>query len=416
MMFLGHFVIELLGGSMGQDSENERRSFKSAWFFAQGAYHSNAVLSVSLFLLDGVRGYFIFSSTAQNMHHFYPVFFMIFFSVAYALYDTIKNKNISSRILLILMLVYLPYIAWAAQWNMRPFQLVLTLCVVSILIARLSLVVFGALKKEGGLCHDRGVKLKGRAFTFFAAAFITSLLIFQYTSSRFTPFYLDDNPLLNKIAALSQGYKDQPLVHPGLDLSKADIFNEVGDVRPLIITENIVEASGASFYKPHNLVTQVSLYKRIMLGVHENPYIPYLGEDEFDNVAFLCLRQKFNLKGKRHIESFAFVPSALKLDVKNYGGEVYVVTLQSGDCTPLLNEWIADNSKSTDLVFSEVLSPHLTQYQIYHVSMSADQNRDLFVSELPIVKSKAFTNYIEHLKKNNDFSFLYYTSNYPFVE
>lgn len=416
MMFLGHFVIELLGGSMGQDSENERRSFKSALFFAQGAYHSNAVLSVCLFLLDGVRGYFIFSSTAQNMHHFYPVFFMIFFSVAYALYDTIKNKNISSRILLILMLVYLPYIAWAAQWNMRPFQLVLTLCVVSILIARFSFVVFFFLKREEQLCVVEGQTLKACTLNSSASIFIVSLLFFQYTSSRFEPFYLDDNPLLNKTVALSQGYKDVSLIHKGLDLSKADIFNQVEGARPLVVTENIVEASGAVFYKPSSLITKVSLYKRIMLGVHENPYVPYLLEDEFNDIAFLCLQQKFNIEGKRHIESFAFLPEALKADVKEFDGDVYVVTLQSGDCTPLLKGWVDVESNAHGLIFSKVSDPALSRYLIYRITLNADQSVGLTTPAAPVVRSHSFSNYMAHLKRNDGFSFSYYVSNYPFVE
>ncbi len=415
MMFLGHVVIDLLGGSLGQDSENEQRSFKSALFFAQGAYHSNAVLSICLFLLDGLRGYFIFSDTAQNMHDFYPVFFMIFFSLAYAVFEAIKNKDKSARVLLVIMLAYLPYIAWAAQWHMRPFQLVLILCVSSIFIARFSVVVFSFLKKEGLLLFVEGSKVKGRCIASFAYLFIISLLLFQYTSSPYTPFYLDDNPALNKITALSRAYKNSPLLHSGLDLSKAEIFNQADGSRPLVITENIVEASGVVFYKPHNLVTKVSLYKRIMLGVHENPYIPYLREDEFGDVAFLCLRQKFNVKGKRHVESFAFVPEALKADVKAYDGDVYVMTLQSADCTPLLKDWIAQESRANGLIFKQINEVGLTNYAIYNVRLSGLQNRGSS-SVGTIVKSKVFTDYMMHLKQYDRFSYSYYTAHYPFIK
>ncbi|MCS5597319.1 MAG: glycosyltransferase family 39 protein [Alphaproteobacteria bacterium] len=406
MFYLGHGIIDLLGGTLGQDSSNEQRSFKSALYFAQHYYHDFMPLSFALFMLDGLRGYLFTASFSQNIHLFYPVFFVLYGGIVYALLRAFKYKEKNYAVILICLAAYLPYIAWASQWHMRFVQLVFVLILISIFIACFIRKVH-CLLVEGGIEQPARRKL----YNVMAYILVIGLLFYQYSSSKYNAFYLDDNPYLSKVLVLIQGSKE--VSFKGYeDVDELRVYAD-GEGRIQLITESITYASGVHFALPHNVQPNVGLYHRMMLGVHENPYIPYVDETMFSDVRFACLRNPIRKGKKRYGELFAFVPSRLYDYVSKFAGQSYLYISGSQDCTDLLLDWMENDAPHQGFIITPLKGnkDDATFINFYHVELTgAYQERDNAMKY-----SEALRTYLDTLAINDSFAYDYYRGHYPFL-
>lgn len=404
MMWLGLCVVDLLGGTMGQDSGNEHRSFQSALYFA-GHYYSDFVpISVLLFILDGLRGYLFSASFSPNIHLFYPVFFMFYGAIFYCLWRAFKGADRANKVLLICIAAYLPYMAWAAQWHMRHVQLVFIIALFGLVIAQFILTIYKLIWKEAAKLQAAQA-LKAKSYKVLSIILLVGLFSYQYTSSKYVPFYMDDNPFYNKAKSILTGAR--AVKHKGIEEAEM-ILSLVDQGQPiLLVMENIPEASGINFAVPNDVKTNVGLYHRIMLGVHENPYIPYVKEGEFNDVAFACLRNPITKDGKRYGEIFAFVPSALYRLVNNYQGQSYIYVSAGQDCTPLLIDWIKSDSAAQGF--------KITAMDIRNTMFRVELGGEYRAVQRNVAHSESLNEYLLRLKANDDFAYAYYTRNYPFL-
>lgn len=406
MFYLGHGIIDLLGGTLGQDSSNEQRSFKSALYFAQHYYHDFMPLSVALFILDGLCGYLFTASFSQNIHLFYPVFFMFYGGVVYGLWRAFKYKEKNYAVILICLAAYLPYMAWASQWHMRYVQLVFVLILISIFIASFVRKVFSLLVEEG---IEQPARL--RLYNGMAYILVVGLLFYQYSSSKYEPIYFDDNPYFNKAAALLQQKHDMSF--KGYD--EADELRElvVGRERIQLITDSITYASGIHYAFPHAVQPNVGLYHRMMLGVHENPYIPYVDETMFSDIRFSCLRNPIREGKKRYGELFAFVPSHLYDYVSQFKGQSYIYLSGAQDCTDLLLGWMENDAPHQGFKITPIKrgEADVTFINFYRVELVGTYQ----AGAAEMKYSEALSAYLGTLAINDSFAYDYYRGHYPFL-
>ncbi|MED5422148.1 MAG: hypothetical protein VX740_01790, partial [Pseudomonadota bacterium] len=404
MFYLGHGIIDLLGGTLGQDSSNEQRSFKSALYFAQHYYHDFMPLSVALFILDGLCGYLFTASFSQNIHLFYPVFFMFYGGVVYGLWRAFKYKEKNYAVILICLAAYLPYMAWASQWHMRYVQLVFVLILVSIFIASFVRKVFNLLVEEG---IEQPARRK--LYNCMAYILVIGLLFYQYSSSKYEPVYLDDNPYFNKAVSFVTGL--QSISFDGYT-NKDEIYalNE-GREHIQLITESIPYASGVHFALPYAVQPNVGLYHRMMLGVHENPYIPYVDEVMFSDIRFACLRNPIREGKKRYGELFAFVPSRLYDYVSQFNGQSYIYLSGSQDCTDLLLDWMENDAQYQGFKITPIKrgEADVTFINFYHIEVT-----DAYQAGTAAIEySEALRTYLDALAINDSFAYDYYRGYYP---
>ena len=406
---LGLFIVEGLSQefAVGTDTVNEHSSFNSALGFAVGYYADNSFLSVLLFLLDGIRGYFLFSNFSQNIHLFYPVFFLFYFSFIWGCVRIAKNKCISDKVLLICLISFVPYMAWAAQWHMRHVQLVFMLSIFSIYIA----VFLDSLLLVFSQYSLKTSKWRGfvyRGLLIFALFFV---FVFQFSSSKYTAFYLDDNAIVNK-ASVILGKKDVEADFDGSQLARLITKNVDAGIKVQFFTESIPLASGTVFHSVENLRANVSIYQRIMLGVHENPYIRYLSADNHKDVAFLCMRSSpkpKTVRKKRYIEIFTFVPEIFTRDVLMFDGSSYLLLKAGSDCFDHLQQWIDNEATLSGVKFTFVNSTD--QGRLYKVASNGSGNETVNdKADRRIKYSKGFKEYMLGL---DSFALSYYKKEFP---
>jgi hypothetical protein len=416
VLYMGSVVVGYLGDALGQDSENERRSFQSALAYAAGAYNDNSFISGVLFVLDGWRGYFFAAPFSVNVHQFYPVFFMFYFAAIFGLWQMVKGLYRRSHIVLFSVIcAYLPYAAWAAQWHMRNVQLVILFVVFSIVIAHFIVAVQRLLWREAAQ-----EKRSNKAFAYktLSVLMVLALLLTQYFSSTQNKFYFDDNQIINRISAVIRGEAAAKFDAADLELA-AIVMHQIGEGQRTIITDSVVPASALSFFAPRQVQTRINLYQRIMIGVHENPYIPYYDKSAFsNNPVFACVMRNHKEKSKRHVEIMVF-DDAYFLAQIDHSEALYILVNKGDDCTPYFTQWLDDYAQAYQLNYEALNMLPRMDYMLFKVSGGATKQNALVVRNnngtYATKKSDALKGYLSYLRAHDSYSYRYYTESFPFL-
>tara|TARA_R110002126_G_scaffold13118_2_gene56460 strand:- start:152879 stop:154789 length:1911 start_codon:yes stop_codon:yes gene_type:complete len=407
-IYIGGCVVENLGETLGQDSENERLSFLSALAYARGAYSENEVLSFVLFILDGLKGYFFGAHFSMNVNHFYPVFFMVYLSAIFGCYQVIKGEQRRAYIVLFTVLsAYLLYAAWAAQWHMRYMQLVILFVVFSVFVGHFSVSLQRLLWGAGDNVNQ------ARLYKLLSLVFVVSLLSSQFFSSLKEKFYLDDNPVVNKIERISKGRLAAEFDGSDVGLAKL-VVRSLNEERNLVITDAVIPASALSFYAPHKVKTKINLYQRVMIGVHENPYIPYFDVESAHNVSFSCLSNVHKKKGKRHVEIMVFDPDYFMAQIEGIS-HFYILIKGGADCTSYFTQWLDDAAPDFNVDYKVLNIMPRTDYLLYELSYRPRAASKAYKEPSAIKNTQALTDYIGYMREHDSYSYQYYKKNFPFL-
>lgn len=412
VLYFGSLVIGVLGDVLGQDSLNERKSFQSAIAYAGGAYNDNGFISSILFVLDGWRGYFFAAPFSMNIHQFFPVFFMFYIAVVFAVWQMIRGPYRRSYIILCTVIcVYLPYAAWAAQWHMRNVQLVLLFVVFSVMIAHCLVSSQRMLWREG---QKGGGGLKASFYKGLSIVLICVILFTQFFSSNKSKFYLDDNEIVNKVIALANGQFAAKFDDTDLRLAQV-VLQQTGNIPRVIMTDSVVPASALSFYAPRKVKTQINLYKRIMIGVHENPYIPYYETvGDSDTPAFACVVRPADEQGKRHAEIMVFDVVHFMAQIRMHD-PLYVLVKRGLDCTPYFTDWLAENAETYGVRYKELSVLPRTDYLLLRLESDAHADFTLEHGVNNVKMSKNLQRYLAYMHQHDSYSYRYYSENFPFL-
>lgn len=415
-VLVGFLLVHLfIAGTAGGDTLSEKSSMQTALYVALNHYHDNGVVSFIQFFFDGIKAYFIGSSFHSGYIAFFPLTVVFVLSLPYMLFQAIGKEHLGHKIVTSLLLTYSLYMAWAAQWDMRPYQIFLICCVINIVAVAGMLGFIKALYEDS----QRPEWLKK-----VCSIFIVGGLILTHYGASYTDRFLSRSDTIDQ-ASISKIMKRKSdifftsektdLDHEGAKWADFITSHIPKDQKANILLPWIIQATGLSYALPKDQYKiNISLYSKIMFGVHEDPYTPYYQQG--DNIDLACMRADHRMRKKRYEEVLVFDHKVFDQWRYQEDRNLYLFFGRT-NCMLYVRDWIHQHGASKGLRLVNVGSLdndlHLALYRVDFFEPEQTIN-DQSVSQDPKITAYV-RQYIADLKRTDRVAYNWYSERYPFL-